>query len=210
MPLAFCTAPVRLPSSTRVSVHTHIRCCSAVPRNLNEAVKVCARALDAAAAGGARRMRVRALVPGLNPALEDSFPYNEKLLLMLTLSLVRTSDALAEAPRVALLFKSAGTAAAATNACKSSGERLPDHVDIGVYDDARALPEKIDGAVRVIVNPVSARGNPVVNEIERAVNRDPGATWVLLNPDFDADRSAMGVRELDRRADFLSQFVDVF
>lgn len=206
MALAFAPSSF-LPIRSRPRPCT-LRCSLAVPRNLNEAITVCARSLDAAVASGARRMRIRALVPGLNVALEDSFPYNEQLLLMLTLSLVRSSKALTTAPHVALLFKSAGTAAAASNACAKSGEPLPSHVDIGVYDDSTQV--QTTGAVRVIVNPVSARGNPVLDELERAVARDPDATWVLLNPDFTGDRSALGVRELDRRAEFLKQFTDVF
>lgn len=183
-----------------------------MPQNLNEVVQGCARGIDLAFVSGHRRLQVRALVPGLNSALEDAFPYNEKLLQMLTLSLVRTSSVLIEAPRVALLFKSAGTAAAAQQAYLKANEPMPPNLDLGAYDGSplSAIDDNGNGAVRVIVNPISARGNPILPDIETAVKEEPRATWILLNADFTADRSALGIRELDRRAAFLNTFVDVF
>lgn len=149
-------------------------------------------------------MRVRALVPGLNVNLEDTFPYNERLLLMLVLSLARTASVTANAERVNLRFKSAGTAASALKTY--GGEELPVNIHVGVYDD----PEDTEGDVNIIINPVAARGNPVLAEIERSVNRAPDQIWILLNPDFSADRSALGMRDQSRRKEFIDKFADVF
>ncbi len=176
-----------------------------VPANINEVVQTCASGLDRASAAGYKRMRVRALVPGLNPGLENNFPYNEKLLLMLVLSLARTASLTSKAERVNLRFKSAGTAASALKTY-GEGEPLPANIHLAVYDD----PNDTEGDVNIIINPVAARGNPVLAEIERALGRAPEATWILFNPDFSADRSALGMRDQTKRDEFLKQFVDAF
>lgn len=179
----------------------------AVPRNINEVVQACVSAIDSASAAGIRRMRIRALLPGLNPSLEDSFPYSEKLLLMCVLSIARMSE-VCTSTEVNLRFKSTGTAASALQTYGTENP-LPANINITVYDDRDDLTCEPD-SVNIIINPVAARGNPVLKEIETGVAKCPDGIWVLFNPDFTADRAALGMKYQQRRLDFLATFVDVF
>lgn len=204
--------PVGRARSNRTSRRRLRTSCSAVPRNLNEIVRVAAAGLDRAAAKGTARLQIDALVPGLNPTLEDSFPYNERLLVMLVRALLTQSTALRDSARVALLFKSEGTAASARQVYKKEGD-LPANATIASYylrdGDGESRLAGTDG-FNVIINPVNARGNPVIVDVMRLVEQQPEAGWVMLNPDFSADRSALGMKDVKHRQEFLDTFQSVF
>lgn len=211
--------PRRRPRIDNPYTYTDVRSCAvqeaaggvpAVPRNINEVVQECVSGIDRASAAGIRRMRIRALIPGLNPALEDTFPYSEKLLLMCVLSIARTSQVCLGCTQVNLRFKSAGTAASALQAFGADEDNpLPANVNITTYVDDDDSDDDSD-SVNIVINPVAARGNPVLEEIEAAVGKSPGGTWLLFNPDFTADRAARGMKDQQKRAEFIESFVDVF
>lgn len=177
-----------------------------------------------------RRAAVNLLTPGLNPALEDTYPYSESALCdaaaLLALAAVRAYPA---APHVALLFKSAGNAASARAYYTSPASPAPSSfaealaagdISIGSFagrDAARPRPDAAapcpPRAVVVVVNPVSARGDPVVADVRALVEAGEAAApdtaptaHVLLNPDFDADVSALGMRDRAERDSFLKSF----
>jgi Domain of unknown function (DUF1995) len=208
--------------SSPVTFHRRIspQCCAsvpspAVPTSFSEAVAGAAAALSTAAAP---RATVSALVPGLNPALEDTAPYSDATLCDLALGLAVALSGCTDPPRrVALLFKSAGTAAAARAYYTASSPLLPSLsiASFAARDAARAAPSQPPprvvpvGAVGIFVNPVNSRGDPVDrDDVQPLVEREGDESdFILLNPDFAADSSALGVAEMSRRASFLRTFV---
>lgn len=191
---------------------TRVRAC--VPTSPEEVVSIGARAIDNAWKSGVRRMQIGALIPGLNPALEETFPYNDQLLVQTVRRLVEESDTIRNAPHIALLFKSAGTAAAALDLYQKTTQ-LQENVSVASFfrrdtpvGDASRLAEA--PGFNIVVNPVNSRGDPVILDIMDLVKEQPEASWILINPDFTGDRSALGVREIDRRNKFLSDFAQVF
>lgn len=174
------------------------------------------------------------LTPHLNPALEDTFPYSEATLCdaaaLLALAAARAYPA---APHVAVLFKSAGNAASARAYYTGRAAHVPPEfaealdngaVSIASYagrDAARptsnvALPYP-PSAVVIVVNPVSARGDPVVADLRAlldagaAAGPDVGPTaYLLFNPDFDADVSALGMADRAARDVLLASFDDAY
>lgn len=201
------------------------------PTSLPAAVSQAEAAL---AARTPRRAAVNLLTPGLNPALEDTFPYSESTLCdaaaLLALAAARSYPT---APHVALLFKSAGNAASARSYYTSPGSPAPPDIasalaagDVSIEsfagrdaarpgsDVAAPCPPR---AVVVIVNPVSARGDPVVADVRSLVEAGEAAAadiaptaHILLNPDFDADMSALGVRDRAARDALLASFDDAY
>jgi Domain of unknown function (DUF1995) len=222
---AFLATPLTATSTFRsslVTFHRRVspRCCAsvpapAVPTSFSEAVAGAAAALSTAAAP---RATVSALIPGLNPALEDTAPYSDATLCDFALGLAVALSECTDPPRrVALLFKSAGTAAAAKAYYAASSPLLPSLsiASFAARDAARATPSQPPprvvpvGAVGIFVNPVNSRGDPVDrDDVQPLVEREGAESdFILLNPDFTADSSALGVAEMSRRASFLRTFV---
>jgi Domain of unknown function (DUF1995) len=184
-----------------------------VPRTEEEIVDAICAGL--AACGSAPRTKVHALVPGLIPGVEDAYPYNETLLydLVLAVALRRAEAGIT----VCLLFKSAGTTAAAANYYAKSGKfaTIPPSISYTSYFPRDAPkgggPLLPAGALGIFVNPVNSRGDPVILDLAKIVEScAPSCRWIMFNPDFTADRSALGVAEVARRDEFLSSFVDAF
>lgn len=210
MALFFVTAAPLARAGVQRRVRAAPRACARVPANVGQSVAAASAAIDSAAADAVRRMQVALLVPGLNVQLENSFPYSDALLYTIVASLAR-SGVLAGA-EVSLLFKSAGTAAAFQNEHRP----LPDNVSVASFfgrdtPGAGQRPRVVQApGFNVVVNPVSARGDPVLRDIRALVETAPDASWILLNPDFSGDRSALGVRDITEQNAFLDTFRQVY
>lgn len=225
--LAF-TLPPALPSLRPVR-HTRRppTTCSArrpPPTSLPDALSLAKPALKQLLSLPAPRVKLRLLIPGLNTLLEDTFPYSDATLnTAAALAALAALDALPAAP-CALLFKSAGTAAAARAFYASSPANVPEpfaslvgtRVSLASFAgrDASAAPPYPPGAIVILVNPATARGDPVVRDIDAllaagAASPTPPAAWVLLNPDFDAGVSALGMAERGARTALLDSFEEV-
>lgn len=206
-----------------------------VPRSVEDTVRVASRSIEEAASQGVRQMQLGVLVPGLNPSLEENVPYNEGLLFAVAAALATECNLFKDAPKVSLLFKSAGTAASASQNYKKNEEKLLQNpnVSIASFDkrdqdfeapsDAQSLSSSGNvtaegsGAVQdsakpvnLIVNPVSARGDPLVDHLAQLTSNRQSEFWIMLNPDFTADRSALGLRDMGKREAFLQSFAQIF
>jgi Domain of unknown function (DUF1995) len=170
---------------------------------------------DALSAAKSPRSKIHALVPGLIPGIEDAYPYNETLLYDLVLAIaIRLAEFRI---KIVLLFKSAGTVAAATQYYRKSDKfpDIPETISLasfcprdGPRDGKPLIPPD---ALGIVVNPVNSRGDPVILDIASMVGScATSCEWILFNPDFTADRSALGVAEVSRRNAFLETFEDVF
>lgn len=146
-------------------------------------------------------MRLDLIVPGLNTLIEDTAPFSDTLLNSLVTSIADNSSALNERS-VALLYKSAGTAAAAK--AQYAGEK---DVLFASYSKRDGGGERIKEA-NMIVRPTSERGARVMEDMEAIVSEAPEAIWVLINPDFGIDRAATGMKEMERRRKFLDTFIN--
>lgn len=178
------------------------------PTSIEQTLSLAAISLDRALSSGIKRAKITALIPGLNPLIEETVPYSDSLLNTFSYSLTRHSDTLSSCSSVALLFKSAGTAAAARFQYPDNDDacvRFESYFRRDARTDAPASPH-----ANVIVNPTSARGDNIMDDLETVVERAPDALWVVLNADMGVDRAAVGMRESARRDRFLNSFVDVF
>lgn len=187
-------------------------CARLVPNDVPSLVTLAADAY--AAAGRPARARLTALIPGLNPALEETFPYSDRLLCDVALALARAT---ANRRRVRLLFKSAGTAAAASQYYAKGSQEGPLGEDISLAsfnkrDSSRdGTPLVSSGELGIFVNPKNSIGDPVILDVQHVVDTAPAdASWILFNHDFTADRNALGLAEQTRRTAFVESFCEVF
>lgn len=214
--LAFRHSPLRIPySHHRAHPSSKPRACSndvspplTPPTTLDQTLTLAATSLDKALSTGVKRANLTALIPGLNPLIEETVPYSDSLLNNLSYSLTHRSTALSSSPSVALLFKSAGTAAAAR-------VQYPDNDDARVQFSSYFRRDASAGGsvsphANIIIHPISSRGDRVMDDLEAIIECAPDASWILLNADFGIDRAAVGMRELARRDRFLNSFVNVF
>lgn len=215
LPSAFPSAflsPFLSPPLSRPSRPSHaIRACQPSapsppqpPCNLDETVALASTSLAAVLSTGAKRAKLSAIIPGLNPLIEDTVPYSDSTLNTLAYGLAK-SPALSDGS-VALLFKSAGTAAAARQFLAPADDKLT----FASYFRRDATTARVSKHVNLVVNPTSARGDRVMDDLEAVIAEAPHAVWVLLNPDFGIDRAAVGMREISRRDSFLSSFQNAF
>lgn len=222
-PYAFnTTTPLRRPRTIHrtsfrakpLHISTSLRACTEIPTpptTLDVLIPQVAATVDTAIANGHRRLQLTTLIPGLNPQIENTVPYNEELFQQISLQLILSSEKLSQYPTISLLFKSAGTAAAALNQFRKSEIAIPENVNIASYfgRDAAMGKSRI-GNANIIVNPASARGNPVFKDLMSLLAEDKDAIWILINPDFSADRAALGMREIEETEMFLASFTSVF
>lgn len=201
-----------------------VRCCeypTAPPGSLPDAVRLAGESLRAA--NLPHRAQAHFLIPGLNTNLEDTYPYSDSLMSDTALLLGEAAanvyaDEDQQLPNIVLLFKSAGTAAAA-QAYFTRSNKFQDVVSSGrlfiksfalrdsPLQESTLLP---DNSVAIVVNPATSRGDKVVDEVRAVIHREIGRAFILLNPDFSADVSALGIVERGQRDEFLASFVPVF
>lgn len=161
-----------------------------VPQDAAELISQAVAAITSAeaTAGHNRRHRVTALIPGLNSLIEDTYPYNDALLMELVMELAvrlsqNTSEQAGEPERVCILFKSVGTAAAAakyysqtrTSTGKGVEDGSPSEPSDGNVPTSptRAFPEHIT------LGSYAKRDGPRVGEGPLV---PPGARAILVNP----------------------------
>lgn len=207
---AFTAASPSLPRRrARMHLHRQPHACATPPpppRDVDEAIALASASLNTVLDTGAKRAKLSAVIPGLNPLIEDAVPYSDTLLNSVAYGLTQQCPTLASLPSVAMLFKSAGTAAAARASLRAADER----VTFGSYFRRDGSGARVSQHANVVVNPTSARGDRVMDDLEAVLNEAPDATWVLLNADLGIDRAAVGIREIGRRDDFLAGFVEAF
>lgn len=196
---------------TRIRLHLQPHACATAaskppPRNVDETITLAGASLDAVLNTGAKRAKLSAVIPGLNPLIEDAVPYSDTLLNNVAYGLTQQCLTLASVPSVAVLFKSAGTAAAA----RASLGPVDERVTFGSYFRRDGSGARVSQHANLVVNPTSARGDRIMDDLEAVLSEAPDATWVLLNADMGIDRAAVGMREIARRDDFLAGFVDAF
>ena len=163
-------------------------------------------------------MRVELQPPGLNRAIEGSHAVSEPLLGFAAI-------ALAEALRgrkVQAVFASAGTAAAGLMAYKRFvGPMHGAHVSLEslsatvTKDSLTAgvdFTPSIDPAdpcdVYIFVAPTNSRGDAVALAVQRAVDKVPSATFVLMNPDLEDTilSFVFGIKTSDTVRSFVESF----
>ena len=167
---------------------------SMVPATAELALLQAQSSLAAAVRAGGSRLRVELQPPGLNPALDGSHPVSEPLLGFTAISLVEVLRGM----RVNVIFPSAGNAAAAQRAYERFSGRLAactlggitgavtrDAIASGV-DFTPGIVDANDPAdVYLFVAPSNSRGDAVALAVQQAVDKVPGACFVLLNPDLE-------------------------
>lgn len=175
--------------------------------------------MSQALSNGHRKLLINAKIPGLNPALEQIFPFSSSLLNIVSRSLITQTPNLSNLPSACLLFSSSGSSAQASAQYARDDSLLPSipSSSLSLWTASyaqRDMGGNSDGCTseyaNVIVNPVTSRGDPIMDALEMTVQQNPQATWILLNPDLGADRAAVGMRESARRADFQQQFTTAF
>lgn len=191
----------------------HVTSCIATPNtqppgDVDATIVLASQSLADTLSTGTKRARVSAIIPGLNPLIEDAVPYSDTVLNTLAYNLARTCPVLADQPDVFLLFKSTGTAAAARAAL-----RPPEDVPITFGSYFRrdgGLTARASQHANIVVNPTSLRGDRVMDDLDSIIAEAPDAVWVLLNPDLGQERAAVGMREIARREEFLQSFANAF
>ncbi|PXF41539.1 hypothetical protein BWQ96_08742 [Gracilariopsis chorda] len=174
------------------------------PTSVDETVRLASQSVNAALQAGQRRVRVDAIIPGLNVRVEETYPYSSATLNTVALQTVLNTDLIGGAQSCTLLFPSAGAAAAAATQYRRDGVTLPEGVRTGSFSDTPSEH------ANVLVAPVATRGDPLLPLLEGAVASAPQAVWMLLNADLSADRAAVGMRESARRARFEDSFERAF
>lgn len=179
------------------------------PPDIDACVALASQSLTEILSAGTNRAHVIALIPGLNPLIEDAVPYSDTALNTLAYSLARTCPALTSQPDLSILFKSTGTAAAAEVAL-----RLPEDLPITFASyfrrDGGDKESRVSQHANIVVNPVSLRGDRVMDDLETVMAEAPDAMWVLLNPDLGRERASVGMREIARRDQFMQGFTNAF
>eukprot|EP00611_Tribonema_gayanum_P012978 TRINITY_DN2371_c0_g1_i3.p1 TRINITY_DN2371_c0_g1~~TRINITY_DN2371_c0_g1_i3.p1 ORF type:complete len:476 (-),score=134.93 TRINITY_DN2371_c0_g1_i3:2020-3408(-) len=194
-PVLCSTSTSKASSSGVGEGYTH----EGMPAGIDEVASQALEGLAAAVSSGQKRLKVDIFVPGLNPKLEGSAPYNAGLLLAFVKSLLPALDACAN---IKLLFSSAGDAAMAQKTFGDMGWRLPEGTRFASLSPGSVTAE--DGAI-VIVNPRNSVGDPVILDVEKVALKAPQATIVLVNPDL-GEKVALGIIERDRRSALLASF----
>lgn len=227
---AFCLAPNFVVGHRRKS-HSGVRLTASAskkdkqdspspPTTIESTISQASAALSRATSAGEKRLRVSALIPGLNPLVEDAYPYSTAALNQLARGIVLDTPQLEAAPSCSLLFQSSGAAALASRQYSREDSLSEPHttaqgqssVEISTASYAirdtslnRSSPD-----TNVIVAPTSARGESIMDALESVIADDPSATWILLNPDLTLDRASVGMGESTRRATFLQSFTEAF
>jgi len=193
---------------------------STIPMSPDEVVKQAQESLSSAVAAGVRKIRCDLLTPGLNPILEDRFPFDEKQIFGIAFQLAETFPTL----KTTMLFESQGTAASAQAYYQRQRGSLPPNIRLGVTAGKQVIRDNIQAGQDVtpdvsaddpadiyfVVRPKNSRGDSVILAVEQAVEKVDGATWVLLNPMLDDAGDAAGIGERDRQRAFLSQFESAY
>lgn len=191
------------------------------PTSLELTVPLATQAITDALDAGHTRLRLNALIPGLNPAVEQSYPYSVAALNTLARSVIVFNSQLSQVPSCSLLFSSTGAAAMASSQYIRDESRytyseseqmaaIPVEINMASFAKRDAKAARTSPHVNVIVAPISSRGDPVMDDIDEIMLENPEATWILLNADFGVDRAAVGMRESNRRAAFIASFTEAF
>lgn len=224
-------APHVLTCTKNVSRGFSVSCCLSSsenpsvkpPTSLESTVTLATSALNKAIEDGNKRLLVTALIPGLNPLIEQTVPLSSSLLQILAKSLVTHTSSL-NSNSSALLFSSSGFAAAAaaqilrerqdvrlvSNEENSTSDNQPPKITTASFARRDIIDGRTSPNCNVIVNPISSRGDPVMDDLETILSENEQATWLLLNPDLGVDRAAVGMHENTRRSTFLQSFVNTF
>eukprot|EP00181_Compsopogon_caeruleus_P002089 CAMPEP_0184686626 /NCGR_PEP_ID=MMETSP0312-20130426/23317_1 /TAXON_ID=31354 /ORGANISM="Compsopogon coeruleus, Strain SAG 36.94" /LENGTH=388 /DNA_ID=CAMNT_0027141927 /DNA_START=935 /DNA_END=2101 /DNA_ORIENTATION=+ len=212
-----------------------------LPSSMDDLVKAAGRSLvteldQRPVEAGPSRWSISILIPGLNPQLENTAPFNEQLQFSIAAGIANVLTNETENLSVVLLFASAGTAASARKylSIKSSaGNGGPGKFLISSLDSRgfeRVLVEtsaSTDGLekraetsherqVFIAVGPKNNRGDSVTLILEQIVailqRQDSFSALVLLNPELEGrdDVLALNIREIQRRRAFVSSFQAAF
>ena len=182
------------------------------PTTLAQTTALATAALSRAIHAGHHRIRINALIPGLNPLIEDTFPYSSQTLQLLVRSLLTDTPSLAQVPDAVLLFPSDGGAAAAASVYSTNPLPSSEHVRTSSFAvrDLVAVDGRVSAHANVLVAPVCRRGDDIMNQLTTVISEAPDAVWILFNAAFDADRAAVGIKEMTRRSHFENSFVNAF
>lgn len=169
---------------------------SLVPTSADLALLQAQSSLLAAVRAGEKRLRVELLCPGLNRVIESSHAYSEPLLGFTALALAESLRGL----KVQCVFPSAGTGAGARSAFeKAASHPLSSHVSVGAFSGAvtrdaiasdhdftaKCVDPEAPADVYLVVAPTNSRGDAVALAVRQAVDKVPGACWVIFNPDLE-------------------------
>lgn len=190
------------------------------PTTIESTITLASAAVSRAISAGETRLRISALIPGLNPLVEDAYPYSTAALHKLARGVVLATPQLKAAASCSLLFQSSGAAALASNQYAQedalSEPRADDEehssldVNTASYAIRDASSSRTSPDTNVIVAPASLRGESIMDALEGIMTDNLSATWLLLNPDLSLDRAAVGMGESTRRASFVNSFSEVF
>lgn len=190
------------------------------PTSIESTIALASAAVSDAIDAGEKRLRVSALIPGLNPLVEDAYPYSTAALNKLARGIILDTPQLGAAASCSLMFQSSGSAALATkqfsreDALSEAQTTRQEHPSVEISTTSYAMRDASSNRsspdTNVIVAPTSSRGESIMDALESVIADDPSATWLLLNPDLTLDRAAVGMGESTRRATFLQSFSEAF
>lgn len=196
------------PSSLIISKNRSSVCCTqqpiSIPTTLSDTINLAAKSTQAAIEAGHKQICVTALPPGLNPVLEENFPFSLPALHTLASGLFTETPYLRNLPDTRILFSSAGGAAAFT---ASMDSKSPTATSYAIRD---STDNTFSPHANLLVSPITYRGDRVMDDLEAALAAQPDAIWVLLNPSLGVDRAVVGIKESSRRAAFRDMFFDAF
>lgn len=190
------------------------------PTTIGETITLASEGVCNAFDAGHKRVRVNALIPGLNTMVEDAYPYSVASLQSLARGIVLGTPPLRSLPSCSLLFESSGSAAMASQQYAQedktfmTSSSLPADASVKVVTSSFAMRDSSSSRsspdANVIVAPTSVRGDRIMDAMDAIINENPSATWLLLNPDLSLDRAAVGMAESTRRSSFIASFCEAF
>lgn len=202
------TQHYNIPFSHRTS------CCAtapqSVPRSLPELVTLASKSLSTALTTSptTNRLRLTAQVPGLDPRIENTYPYNEALLFSLILKIVIATPHLASIP-IRLLFASSGTAASAFRVYERENLSVPENITVGSFGRREYEGSNVDG-VNIVISARDRRGDKVWKDIKGMVeDSGEGQIWILANEELGED-GVIGIKERENVSRFVKSFKDCF
>ena len=189
-----------------------------VPRSVPEVINLASQSLQQhleSSSESSSHLRITAEIPGLDPRLENTFPYNEALLSSLVLQIVTATPCLTTAP-VRLLFASSGGAAAAAQVYRKEKLEVPENIALGTYarELVRSSNDEVEsdmpGVVNVVVHPSDRRGDKLWTRHESmSTNSHKNDTWILFNEELGKD-GIIGIKEREAVTKFLNLFESCF
>ncbi|KAM3574174.1 hypothetical protein VYU27_003893 [Nannochloropsis oceanica] len=173
-----------------------------VPSSLDSIIDEAQASLGVALAAGEKRLRVDVRTPGMDEQFEQT-AIREKALL---LGVIEAFFPLFAAQPTKILFDSEGDAALASKAY-SRGFDIP-----ATCSFAGLSPQSIAPTDEIIflIEPTNRPGSPVISAIQSLLDTNPDKTFILFNPNLEPSGAGLGIRERDRRQQFLDSFKSAY